>query len=63
MDIAGLSMSLANIDLQSQVGVNVLSNAMDLNEDLGKGLVNMIDSAAMEKSVNPYLGGNFDVRT
>ncbi len=35
---------------------------MEINDDLGNGLVQMIDSAQMERSVNPNLGGNFDVR-
>lgn len=62
MDIAGVSMALANVSLQSQVGTAVLSKAMDTNEALGSGLVQMIDSAAMERSVNPEVGANFDMR-
>lgn len=60
MDIAGLSTALANVRLQSDVGTAVLSKAMDTNESLGAGLVEMIDSAAMENSVKPWLGANFD---
>lgn len=62
MDIAGVSMALANINLQAQVGTQVLDKAMDTNEALGAGLVQMIDSAAMERSVNPQVGANLDVR-
>ena len=62
MDVAGLSMSLAAIDTSSRVGTAVLSKAMDTNEALGQGLVKMIDAAAMENSVNPAVGSNFDVR-
>lgn len=62
MDIAGVSMALSNISTQSQVGTAVLSKAMDTNEELGAGLVQMIDSAAMERSVNPDIGANFDMR-
>lgn len=62
MDIAGLSMDLATIDTSTKVGTAVLSKAMDVNEVMGQGLVNMIDAAAMEKSVNPAVGGNFDMR-
>lgn len=62
MDIAGVSTALANISLQSQVGTAVLSKALDTNETLGAGMVQMLDSAAMERSVNPNLGANFDVR-
>ena len=62
MDIAGLSMNLSMIDTTSKVGVAMLSKSMDTNEALGQGLVNMIDAAAVERSVNPSVGGNFDVR-
>lgn len=62
MDITGLSMELSNISTQSRVGTAVLSKAMDANEELGAGLVQMIDAAAMEQSVNPGVGANFDMR-
>lgn len=61
MDIAGVSMALAQVNLQAQVGTEMLSNAMDTNESLGDGLVSMIDAAAMERSVIPSVGGNFDM--
>lgn len=62
MDIAGLSMQMSTNRLQAQVGTQVLAKTMDTNEQMGQGLVAMIDSAAMERSVNPSVGGNFDVR-
>ena len=62
MDIAGLSMAMSTNRIQSQVGTAVLSKTMDTNEALGQGLVKMIDSAAMEQSVNPNVGANFDMR-
>ena len=62
MDIAGLSTQMRTLDLQTKVGTAVLSKTMDTNEALGAGLVQMIDAAAMEQSVNPQVGGNFDFR-
>ena len=62
MDIAGLSMSMASTNLQNKVGTTMLGKAMDTNEALGQGLVQMIDSAAMERSVTPELGANIDLR-
>ena len=61
MDIAGVSTALSNVSLQSQIGTAVLSKAMDTNEALGVGLIEMIDAAAMERSVNPAVGSNFDM--
>lgn len=62
MDIAGLSMSMATLDVQSQVGIKMLSKAIDMGEELGAGMVQMMDAAAMEHSVNPAVGGNVDIR-
>lgn len=62
MDIAGVSTAMANVSTQSQVSMAVLSKAMDANEAMGAGMVKMIDAAAMEQSVNPEIGANFDVR-
>ena len=54
-------MALAQTKAQSDFSVAMLSKAMDLGEMLGEGMVDMIDSAAMEHSVTPYLGGNIDI--
>lgn len=62
MDMAGVSMALSNVSLQSQIGTAVLRKAMDTNETLGAGIVQMMDAAAMERSVNPDIGANFDMR-
>lgn len=61
MDIAGVSTALSNVSMQSQISTAVLSKAMDTNEALGAGLIEMIDAAAMERSVNPAVGSNFDM--
>ena len=62
MDIASVSMALANIQVQNQVSTAVLDKALEMNESLGAGMVQMIDAAAMERSVNPHIGANFDIR-
>ena len=62
LDIAGVSVALANVSQMSQIGTAVLGKALDTNEELGAGMVQMIDSAAMELSVNPNVGANFDMR-
>ncbi len=61
MDIAGVSMALSQIKTQSDVGTAVLAKTMDANEIAGAGVVKMIDSAAMERSVNPAVGSNVDL--
>lgn len=62
MDIAALSTSMANIEVQTRVGVAMLDKTMDLGEELVAGMVEMMDAAAMERSVYPELGGNVDIR-
>ena len=61
MDIASISMAMSQSTALTKVGTAVLSNAMDTNEALGQGLVEMIDAAAMARSVNPHIGSIFDM--
>ena len=62
MDIAEVSMALANFSQMAQIVTAVLSQAMETNAELGAGMVEMLDAAAMELSVNPDVGANFDMR-
>lgn len=61
MDIASVSMALAQTNTLSQVGIAVLDNAMESSQAAGQGIMKMIDAAAMERSVNPAVGSNFDM--
>lgn len=61
MDIAALSSAVSLTNLQSAYGVAMLSNALDTAASTGDQLVQMMDTAAMERSVYPYIGGNFDM--
>jgi len=60
-NIGSASMSLTGSSSLSKVEIAMLSKALDSNEIAGAGLIQMIDSAAMERSVNPSVGSNFDV--
>lgn len=61
MDIALLSMAMAQDKIMSDFGTAMLSKALDTQESVGNEVVQMIDAAAMERSVNPAIGGNFDI--
>ncbi len=61
LSITQLSPSISQTNLNTDYGVKMLAKTMDNNEQIGQNLVNMIDSAAMERSVNPAVGGNFDM--
>ena len=60
MNIPELSTTLANMNLQNQIGVAVLSKALDSTEQSGTRLINMM-ARSMELSVNPNIGSNFDM--
>ncbi|MCM1046586.1 MAG: YjfB family protein [Candidatus Gastranaerophilales bacterium] len=62
MNIAGLSTAMATNSTQTQIGTAVLGKMLDTNRELGAGMVEMLDTAAMERSVNPEIGANFDMR-
>lgn len=61
MDIAKVSMALAQTQSLSKVGAAVLDKAMESSEIAGQGIMKMMDAAAMERSVNPAVGSNFDM--
>lgn len=61
MDIASISMTMAQTDLQSQVGIAMLDKTLNLADTLGSELVSMLEASAMEHSVTPYIGGNIDI--
>lgn len=60
MNIPELSTALANVQLSNQVGVAVLDKALESSQTSGESLINMMDRS-MELSVNPHVGGNFDM--
>ena len=61
MDIAGLSTTLSQINLATNVGVAVLSDQLDMNEQLGQSMIAMMDRSMMEQSVTPHIGAGFDM--
>lgn len=61
MDIAGLSMAMSTAKTNDSYGVAMLAKTLDQAEVTGSQVVDMMDAAAMERSVNPHIGGNFDM--
>jgi len=62
MDIANVGSALSAVKLAPQasmssaVSMKMLDNALEANEMMNEGLTKM-----MEQSVNPHIGGNFDM--
>lgn len=65
MDIASLSMGLAQSNTLNDVGTLMLAKSLDNANTLAAGEVAMIDAMpsqhALETSVNPSVGLNIDV--
>lgn len=61
MDIPSLSMSLAQSQVLTDVGTALLSKSFDQAQVMSDSLTEMLDSAAMELSVNPNIGSNIDI--
>lgn len=55
MDIASLSTAMSTQNILNDVSVAMLSKSLDTAEDMGDGMVKI-----MESSVTPYLGQNID---
>lgn len=55
MDIASLSTAMSTQNILNNVSVAMLSKSLDTVEDMGDGMVKI-----MESSVTPYLGQNID---
>ncbi len=63
MDIAALSMNMAQANAMTQVSTAVLAMGLETIEETGATVVEMMaeSTKAMEQSVNPHLGGNIDI--
>ena len=55
MDIASLSTAMSTQNILNDVSVAMLSKSLDTVEDMGDGMVKI-----MESSDTPYLGQNID---
>lgn len=62
MDIAALSVAMSTVNTQSAYGVAMLSKSLDQVSSMGDQITGMMDTAAMELSVNPNIGSNIDIR-
>lgn len=54
--IALAAMNIKQVETLTEVSTSVLAEAIDQSEIMGQGLIKM-----MELSVNPGIGGNFDM--
>lgn len=63
MDIPALSIAMSQSSLMQDASLSVMKIAMDAVKTNGAGMVETLSrSSAVEKSVQPHLGSNFDIR-
>ena len=62
MNIEALSMATSMVNTQNAYSVAMLSKSLDQFSAEGSQIVEMMDAAAMELSVNPHIGSNIDIR-
>lgn len=60
MNITGLPMSVSVPQTVNAFSVAMLSKSLDAVSSTGEQIVGMMDASAMERSVNPAVGSNFD---
>lgn len=61
MGIEGLSMGMSQAKLMTDYSTGVLAMTLDQMEELGEGMVEMLEESMMEPASVPGLGGNFDL--
>ena len=61
MGLVNMAVNFKQAMNMNDISVAVLAKALDTGRDMGQEMVEMLDSAAMERSVNPAVGGNIDV--
>ena len=61
MGLVNMAVKFKQATTMSDISTAILANALDTGRDMGQGMVELIDSAAMERSVNPMVGGNIDI--
>lgn len=61
MNIGKVSSTMNAISIKSDIGLAVLNKNMEAMEKAGDGMIKIMESAELERSVNPHIGGNIDM--
>ena len=61
MGLATMAVNFNTAKVYNDVSTAILAKAMDMTQSYGEGIVQMLDSSAMERSVNPSVGSNIDI--
>ena len=61
MGLVSMAVNFKSAMTMNDISTAILAKTLDTNRNLGQGMVEMLDSAALERSVNPAVGGNIDI--
>ncbi len=61
MGLVNMATGFKQAVTMNDISTAILAKAIDTGRDMGQGVVELLDSAAMERSVNPAVGSNFDM--
>ena len=61
MGLVNMAVNFKQATTMSDINTAILAKALDTGREMGQGMVELIDSAAMERSVNPMVGANIDI--
>ena len=61
MGLVNMAVNFKQATTMNDISTAILAKVINTGEDLGQEMVQMLDSAAMERSVNPAVGGNIDI--
>jgi hypothetical protein len=62
MDVASVSTSLSKMEFTNKLGTQLFNLGKDVMEQKGEAIQNLMETSGLEKSVNPHIGGNIDIR-
>lgn len=62
MDMAAVSTSLSNMQFTNQLGAQLFNLGKDIMEQKGEAIQNLMKTSGLERTVNPHIGGNIDIK-
>lgn len=61
MNIEGMSMGMSQTQLMNSVSTQVLAMSLDMVEEAGEGMIEMMEESMMDAPAAPNLGANLDI--
>ena len=61
MGLVNMAVNFTQAANMNDISTAVLAKVLDTSRGAGQDMVELLDSAAMERSVNPSVGSNFDM--